>query len=173
MVHERYRPLRNNAIPLPLADDDSHPDSQTPPPGARGRGLVVARELRTKSWQALDLVFLDECGASSLHHTAQLKLCRRFQSPAPAHPNKSAHRFKMSQVATISNSEVSSAIIGTENANPNAESVVLLKVKDNTEESQICSENLRSESSTPVKEIAEEQPAAENQIAGIYFGTFA
>ena len=79
----------------------------------------------------------------------------------------------MSQVATISNSEVSSAIIGTENANPNAESAVLLKVKDNTEESQICSENLRSESSTPVKEIAEEQPAAENQIAGIYFGTFS
>jgi hypothetical protein len=148
--------------------------TDSPAPGARGRGgLVVARELRTKSRQVLDLVFLDECGASSLHHTAQLKLCRRFQSPAPAHPYKSAHRFKMSQVATISNSEVSSAIIGTENANPNAESAVLLKVKDNTEESQICSENLRSESSTPVKEITEEQPAAENQIAGIYFGTFA
>ena len=79
----------------------------------------------------------------------------------------------MSQVATISNSEVNSAIIGTENANPNAESAVHLRVKGNTEESQICSENMRSESSTPVKEIAEEQPAAENQIAGIYFGTFA
>jgi hypothetical protein len=79
----------------------------------------------------------------------------------------------MSQVATISNSEVNSAIIGTENANPNAESAVHLRVKENTEESQICSENMRSESSTPVKEIAEEQPAAENQIAGIYFGNFA
>ena len=79
----------------------------------------------------------------------------------------------MSQVATISNSEVNSAIIGTENTNPNAESVAHLKVKESTEESQICSENMRSESSTPVKEIAEEQPAAENQNAGIYFGAFA
>lgn len=106
-------------------------------------------------------VLLDEIAPPSIQHT---HIVVAFNS----RPQPLARRIKMSQVGTIANSEVSSAIIGAENANPNAESAILLKVKDATEENLICSENLRSESSTPVKEIVEEQPAAESQPAGIF-----
>ncbi len=71
----------------------------------------------------------------------------------------------MSQIATLNNSEAT----GAENANPNSESVVILKSKDESAENLICSENVRSESSTPVKENHEEQPAANNQPAGDIF----
>ena len=86
-----------------------------------------------------------------------------------AHRNNSTHRNKMSQVATIANSELDTATIGAENTDPNTGSAVLPKAKENTEENLICSENMRSESSTPVKEIVEVQPAPENQIAGNSF----
>ncbi len=72
----------------------------------------------------------------------------------------------MSQVSTIATSEVNAPTIGAENANPNTDSVVLLKAKDGSEENLICSENLRSESSTPVKETIVDQPAPVIQIAG-------
>jgi hypothetical protein len=74
----------------------------------------------------------------------------------------------MSQIATLNNSEATGAIIGAENANPNSESVIL-NSKHESAENLICSEKLRSESSTPVKETHEEQPAANNQSAGDIF----
>ena len=71
----------------------------------------------------------------------------------------------MSQVATVVNSEVTGAIIDAENANPNAESPALLKAKVDSAE-LLISENLRSESSTPVKEILDDQPVAAKETAG-------
>ena len=75
----------------------------------------------------------------------------------------------MSQIATLNNSEATGAVIGAENANPNSESVVILKSQDESAENLNCSEKLRSESSTPVKETHEEQPAANNQLDGDIF----
>ena len=70
----------------------------------------------------------------------------------------------MSQIATAVNFEAAAVAIGTENANPNAESMAVLKAKD--VEHPICTENLRSESSTPVKDVIEAQLIATNQPAG-------
>jgi hypothetical protein len=81
---------------------------------------------------------------------------------------QSANSIEMSQIATLNNSEATGAIIGAENANPNSESVIL-NSKHESAENLICSEKLRSESSTPVKETHEEQPAANNQPAGDIF----
>jgi hypothetical protein len=82
---------------------------------------------------------------------------------------QSTNSIKMSQIATLNNSEATGAIIGAENANPNSESVVILKSQEESAENLICSENVRSESSTPVKEIHDEQSAANNQLAGDMF----
>ena len=71
----------------------------------------------------------------------------------------------MSQVATVVNTEVVGALNGAENTDPNAESVVLLKTKD---ESAEHTEKMRSESSTPIKEVLEDQQASTNQPAGNY-----
>ena len=70
----------------------------------------------------------------------------------------------MSQIATAVIPEAAAVVTGTENANPNAESVAVLKAKDT--EHAVCTENLRSESSTPVKEIVEAQIVATNQPSG-------
>ena len=72
----------------------------------------------------------------------------------------------MSQVATVVNSEIISALNSAENTDPNAESVIPLKTKDESAEHPICTENMRSESSTPVKEIIEDQQISVNQPAG-------
>ena len=69
-------------------------------------------------------------------------------------------KIKMSQIATAVNSEAAAFAINTENANPNSETVVVLKAKDM--ELPICTENLRSESSTPVKDVLESQLVATN-----------
>lgn len=71
----------------------------------------------------------------------------------------------MSQVATVVNSELTGAVIHAENANPNAESPALLKAKVDSAE-LLISENSRSESSTPVKEIIDDQPVASDKTAG-------
>jgi hypothetical protein len=73
---------------------------------------------------------------------------------------KSINQIQMSQVAAVADSEVVSAIINAENTDPNAESVAVLKKTDESAQLLISSENLRSESSTPVKEIPEDQPVA-------------
>ena len=70
----------------------------------------------------------------------------------------------MSQIATAVIPEAATVVIGTENANPTAESVSVLKAKEM--EHAVCTENLRSESSTPVKEIVEAQIVATSQPSG-------
>jgi hypothetical protein len=113
------------------------------------------------------LQLFNEYNTVSHQHTAQRKLCRRIQSQASSpFCNNYTHRINMSQVATITNSEAIAAVIGAENVDPNALSEVHEKKKDLSEENLICSENFRSESSTPVKEIVEDQPVLANQIAG-------
>jgi hypothetical protein len=96
------------------------------------------------------------------HCKTKLKLRRQFQ---PSGSKNSTNHNKMSQVATVVNSELTGAVIGAENANPNAESPALLKAKVDSAELQI-SENSRSESNTPVKEILDDQPVASDKTAG-------
>ena len=96
------------------------------------------------------------------HCKTKLKLRRQFQ---PSGSKNSTNRNKMSQVATVVNSELTGAVIGAENANPNAESPALLKAKVDSAE-LLISENSRSESSTPVKEIIDDQPIASDKTAG-------
>ena len=110
------------------------------------------------------------------HPPGFLKLSERRQRPAlkqaqasfvtcnPQSRNKSQIQIKMSQIATAVIPEAAAVVIGTENANPNAESVAVLKAKDT--EHAVCTENLRSESSTPVKEIVEAQIVATSQPSG-------
>jgi hypothetical protein len=71
----------------------------------------------------------------------------------------------MSQVATVVNSELTGAVIDAENANPNAESPALLQAKVDSAE-LLISENSRSESSTPIKEILDDQPVASDKTVG-------
>ena len=73
----------------------------------------------------------------------------------------------MSQVATVVNSELAAAVVDAENANPNAESPALLKAKVDSVSAELpISENSRSESSTPVKEILDDQPVAADKTVG-------
>jgi hypothetical protein len=82
----------------------------------------------------------------------------------PQSQNKSQIQIKMSQIATAVIPEAAAVVIGTENANPNAESISVLKAKD--VEHVVCTENLRSESSTPVKDNVEAQLVATSQPSG-------
>jgi hypothetical protein len=84
-------------------------------------------------------------------------------NPQLSAPQKQS-QIKMSQIATAVIVEAAAVAIATENANPNAESMAVLKAKD--VEHPICTENLRSESSTPVKDVLEAQLVATNQPAG-------
>jgi hypothetical protein len=96
------------------------------------------------------------------HRKTKLKLRRQFQ---PSGSKNSTNHNKMSQVATVVNSELAAAVVDAENANPNAESPALLKAKVDSAELPI-SENSRSESSTPVKEILDDQPVAADKTVG-------
>ena len=72
----------------------------------------------------------------------------------------------MSQLATVVNSELTRAVIDAKSANPNAVvSPALLKAKVDSAE-LLISENSRSESSTPVKEILDDQPVASDKTVG-------
>ena len=96
------------------------------------------------------------------HRKTKLKLRRQFQ---PSGSKNSTNHNKMSQVATVVNSELTGAVIDAENANPNAESPALLQAKVDSAE-LLISENSRSESSTPVKEILDDQPVASDKTVG-------
>jgi len=84
-------------------------------------------------------------------------------NPQLSAPQKQS-QIKMSQIATAVIVEAAAVAIATENANPNAESMAVLKAKD--VEHPICTDNLRSETSTPVKDVLEAQLVATNQPAG-------
>ena len=97
------------------------------------------------------------------HRKTKLKLRRQFQ---PSGSKNSTNHNKMSQLATVVNSELTGAVIDAENANPNAVvSPALLKAKVDSAE-LLISENSRSESSTPVKEILDDQPVAADKTVG-------
>ena len=85
--------------------------------------------------------------------TLQHQRMARFTENAQSQ-NKSQIQMNMSRIA----------IAVTENANPNAESISVLKAKD--VEHVVCTENLRSESSTPVKDNVEAQLVATSQPSG-------
>ena len=85
--------------------------------------------------------------------TLQQQRMDRFTQNAKSQ-NKSQIQTNMSRIA----------IAVTENANPNAESISVLKAKD--VEHVVCTENLRSESSTPVKDNVEAQLVATSQPSG-------
>ena len=85
--------------------------------------------------------------------TLQQQRMDRFTQNAKSQ-NKSQIQTNMSRIA----------IAVTENANPNAESSSVLKAK--YVDHEVCTENLRSEYSTPVKDNVEAQLVATNQPSG-------
>jgi hypothetical protein len=74
----------------------------------------------------------------------------------------------MSQLATAVLPDAINVAAGAENADPNSTIVVVLKAKDESAE-LICSENMRSESSTPIKELVDEQLVVTEQLTGTAF----